>query len=446
MRRAWFEPEDAAALGAFRVFFGLVMAVDALRYLLAGWITSYFVEPTFHFAFLGFEWVAPLPSPWLHALFVALVVAGLLVAAGVAYRAACAFLFIGHTYVFLLDATNYLNHAYLLCLLTFLMIWLPADRAFTARCPAGLVPRWPRLLLRTQIAIVYVYGGLAKIDPDWLSGHPLQSWLRHSARDLPWAARLLVQPEFARFIAWGGLAFDLLIVPALVWRRTRGVAVAASIAFHLANANLFRIGVFPYLMLACMTLFLAPDWPRRVPGLAARIPPPPTFFRPRPSPAIVGFFFAWTAIQIVLPLRPHLASGDVAWNEEGHYFSWRMKLRAKRGNAVFELRDPQTGRSWVVLPSEELTPRQEGKMAGKPDLILQYAHHLAEQHQAALGRPVEVRARVRVSLNDRPPQDLVDPTVDLAAQPRGWGSYAWVSAGPRASATPAGASGAPRPR
>lgn len=33
--------------------------------------------------------------------------------------------------------------------------------------------------------------------------------------------------------------------------------------------------------------------------------------------------------QIIVPLRSHFYEGTVAWNEKGHRWSWRMKLRDK---------------------------------------------------------------------------------------------------------------------
>lgn len=55
---------------------------------------------------------------------------------------------LGFTYVFLLDRAQYLNHFYLICLSSFLMIWLPAHRACSldALLQPGLrrsfIPRW----------------------------------------------------------------------------------------------------------------------------------------------------------------------------------------------------------------------------------------------------------------------------------------------------------------
>ena len=74
----------------------------------------------------------------------------------------------------------------------------------------------------------------------------------------------------------------------------------------------------------------------------------------------------------------------------------------------------------------ELTPWQEGAMANRPDMILQYAHHLARRFGQELGRPVEVRVESAVSLNGRRYSRLIDPRVDLAAQPRNLWPAAWI--------------------
>ena len=75
-------PVDIAWLVAFRVLFGLVMCVSALRFIAYGWIDDFFVTPTFHFKYYGFAWVEPLPGPELHALFWALAVLSACVALG----------------------------------------------------------------------------------------------------------------------------------------------------------------------------------------------------------------------------------------------------------------------------------------------------------------------------------------------------------------------------
>ena len=57
-------------------------------------------------------------------------------------------------------------------------------------------------------------------------------------------------------------------------------------------------------------------------------------------------------------------------------------------------------------------------MAARPDMILQFAHFLAEESQRQGFEGVEVRAHASVSLNGRKPQPMIDESVDLAKQPR----------------------------
>ena len=84
-----------------------------------------------------------------------------------------------------------------------------------------------------------------------------------------------------------------------------------------------------------------------------------------------------------------------------------------------------TGIEREVDPRRFLTERQTRKMSTRPYMILQFAHHLAAKH----GGPdrVEVFARSYASLNGRPYRVLVDPGVDLAAEPRRFlTAYPWI--------------------
>jgi hypothetical protein len=56
------------------------------------------------------------------------------------------------------------------------------------------------------------------------------------------------------------------------------------------------------------------------------------------------------------------------------------------------------------------------KVITKPELVLRFGHHLAEEKRREGYENVEVRARVMVSLNGRPPQLLIDPNVDLTKE------------------------------
>jgi vitamin K-dependent gamma-carboxylase len=429
MRSRLFAPVDIAPLVYARIVFGIVMVVEVLRYARYGWIRRYYIDPPFTFGYPGFEWVQPLPGPGMYALFVVLGIAGAMIAVGLFYRIATTVFAIGISYVFLLDQTNYLNHMYMICLVAGLLACVPAANAgsidaWRKRESAQTVPAWCVWLPVGQIAIVYFFGGIAKLDGDWLTGVPGGMFLDDHAM-----TRSIADSEVGRkLFAFAGLAFDLLIVPALVWRRTRLFATAAAVAFHLSNFFLFDIGVFPWLMLALTPVFWPPAWSRwileRLRILRARDDKPAPEYPVRPW--VMRALAAYLAIQIFLPLRHWLIPGEVNWTEEGHNFSWHMKLRIKHGTTRFVVRNPATGEEQQVSLRKLLSQRQIKKMATRPEMIRQFAHELARRYRDNGWSDVEVRAIARASLNGRPGQFIVDPTVDLAA--KSWSPFAasWI--------------------
>lgn len=425
---------DVASLVYFRIAFGAIMLWEVYRYLAYDRIERYFLEPRFLFTYLGFGWVQPWPGDGLYYHFCAMGVLAVFIMAGFLYRIAAPLFFLAFGYVFLLDEAQYLNHFYFVCLVSFVMIFVPANRACSVDAwlwPAlrsDTVPIWPLWLLRAQMGFVYFFAGIAKLNGDWLRGYPLRDWLPNAA-DKPLIGPFLGEAWTAVGMSYGGLLLDLFIWPALAWRRTRAFAFAGALFFHLMNAWIFNIGIFPWFSLAATALFFDPDWPRRLlrrPPID--VPGPPRDFQLGTRERWVAAAFAsYVAVQALLPLRPFVYPGNVAWTEEGHRFSWRQKLRDKDGVARFLLTDPSSGRTWEVDPRRILTAEQYSKMSDRPYMSLQFAHHLADLASEP-GRPrVEVRVLGLASLNGRQPQPLVDPKVNLAAQPRTFfAPYDWI--------------------
>ena len=126
---------------------------------------------------------------------------------------------------------------------------------------------------------------------------------------------------------------------------------------------------------------------------------------------------AWFLVQVVVPLRFLAYRGNVNWDEEGFRFAWRVMVMEKAGDARFRVSDAATGTTAEVDPRDYLTPLQARMMASQPDMILDFAHFVAERFATPEGRLPAVRADVYASLNGRPNRRLVDPTVDLARAP-----------------------------
>ncbi len=447
-----FAPIDIASLVFFRIAFGVLMLWEVWIQFSNGLIQRNYIDPTYHFTYYGFSWVQPWSGNGMYLHFLALGVLAVCIALGLWYRVSVVLFFVGFTYVFLLDQALYLNHFYLICLVSFVMIFIPAHRAFSVDAllrpglRSGTAPSWALFLLAAQMGIVYFYGGLAKLNGDWLRGEPMRTWLA-SRTDFPVIGSLFTEEWMVYFFSYGGLLFDLLIVPFLLWRRTRLVAFALALAFHLANSWMFSIGVFPWFAIAATTLFLPPSWPRQFLGSlrdefwrsprharsgheeqeaqAEYAPAMPD--RPRARQWIVvsllGVFFA---VQLLVPLRHFLYTGNVNWTQEGNQFAWQMMLRSTAGTAVYQATDPVSGRTWEINPRDYLMPHQAGKVVQYPDMALQFGKYIAETFQARGYEQIEVRATVVASLHGRNAQPLIDPTLDLARQPRTLPPASWI--------------------
>jgi hypothetical protein len=446
LRKYFNSPISIAPLCSFRLLFGAVMAWSVLRFLVNGWVEKLYIAPKFFFHYYGFEWVKPMGAFGLYAVFGLMFLSAIGIALGAFYRFAAVTFFLSWTYVELLDVTNYLNHYYFVALAAFLLIWLPAHRSFSVdawRMPTkqlSQVPRWMLAVLRIQLGMVYVFAGLAKINTDWLlRAMPLKIWLA-SKTNLPLIGPLFKLPWVATAFAWMGCLYDLLVPFALLWKKTRPIAYAAVIGFHLITWWLFPIGMFPFIMILGTLVFFPGEWHEkwqaRILSLFSKIrsASQKRDLGESPSPQgatwqrqFVGvLLMVHLLIQVLLPFRYLLYPKDLFWHEQGYRFSWRVMLMEKAGYATFRVRDPQTGKETEVDNLRFLDPNQERMMATQPDLILQFAHFLAAEYQQQGIASPEVYAEVYATLNGSGSRLLIDPRVNLAAEKEGFRPKSWI--------------------
>ena len=425
------QPTSADALAVFRMVFGILVTVGALRFLNNGWVESFFVKPTYFFTFDFAPWVQVGP-PWMMlSLVIALAVLGVLVALGLFYRVSIVLLFVVFTYLELTDVTNYLNHYYQVSILGFLLCFMPLHRHWSLdarRNPSirmGVMPSWMVYVLRFQVGIVYVFAAVAKMNTDWLvHAQPLNIWLL-ARTDTPVIGELLGQFDVALVMSWGGFLNDLLVVPALLYRPTRKWAYLVIVIFHILTGYLFNIGMFPLIMIGTATIFFDSDWPSRLIRRLQRKDPPaaqnPSELVTSSPPLRLGvigltLLATWCFLHVAIPLRTFAYDGPTNWHEQGMRFSWRVMVREKNGSVMYKVKYEGRRRARLVSPSQYLTADQEREMSGQPDIILQLAHHISADFEARGFRQVEVRADALVSWNGRMPTRLIDPTVDLAKE------------------------------
>ena len=485
---ALFTPVDAASLVYFRIVFYAIMVWEASEFTHKNMVGLYYSDKEFYFTYWPFDFIHPWPAEWMTLHIYALGLLAACAACGLFYRLSASLFFVLWTYLFLLEKALYINHLYLVCLLSFLMIFVPAQCTFSLDVlrksdrRSNTVPAWALWLLRFQIGVPYFFGGLAKINADWLQGEPLRTWLAERAA-IPVIGPLFNYESVVWGMTYGSLLFDLTAVFFLLNRRTRVFCYAVALFFHFTNVRLFGVGIFAWLMIAATPIFFAPDWPRRVlsdlkrgftprvqrltfGGLLGLLSGAITWqfswvragigalgvgviayhldepFQKKPAPqaqapplirltgrqqGTLVFLGLWVAIQLLLPFRHFMIPGNVHWTEEGHNFAWHMMLRQKEAEGLFVVTDPATGNEWQLNPRQHLTRIQLIHMLSRPHMIVQFAHYLEQQLQADGYGDVEIRARITAALNGREAQYLVDPAVDLSQVVYPWWGHAeWI--------------------
>lgn len=413
---------DNSSLILFRMLFGFLIIAESIGAIATGWVDRTLIQPQFTFSFIGFEWLQPLPAAGMYTWFSVMGLLGLAIMLGYRYRVSMALFFVLWSLVYFMQKSHYNNHYYLMVLLSFVMIWMPANRHSSLDVRHGRVRKsnsCPRIWIWffiIQIGVVYLFASFNKINTDWLMGRPLGVWFSGKT-DYPFIGSLLGLEWFPQMIAIGGVVYDGLIVFILLHPRTRKIGFVLSVLFNLFNSAVFQIGVFPYMMIALTVFFFPGESIRKV------------FFTRResvePVPAslsnyIFAPFVIYFFVQILLPLRHYTYRGDAHWTEEGHRLSWQMMLRAKSSTAKFTVVDKESGEVFKIKKSDYLTAQQQSGIGGKPDMVWQFAQRLKQEY-ADKGLDVSVYVKTNVSLNGSEYKSLIDPEVDLGSVP--WDYY-----------------------
>ncbi|RKE98614.1 HTTM domain-containing protein [Ichthyenterobacterium magnum] len=413
-----FKHIDNSSLIVFRIIFGLLIFLESVGAIFTGWIKRTLIEPEFTFSFIGFEWLQPLPENWMYAYYAVMGVFGLFVMVGYKYRWSMFAFTLMWSCTYFMQKSSYNNHYYLLMLLSALMIFQPANKYLSvdSKSKPSIIsysmPQWSRYIFILQMFIVYTYASVAKLYPDWLNVS-VPELLMKSKQHYLLVGELLQQKWMHYFVAYGGILFDGLIIPLLLWKPTRKLAFIASIFFHLFNSIIFQVGIFPYLSLAFALFFFNP---KTIQKLFLKKKPyynQSEIITPKYSSFFVALFFIYFAVQIILPLRHHFIKDNVLWTEEGHRLSWRMMLRSKSGFAQYKVIDKASGTIIPINLNDYLTKKQQRGATTKPDVIWQFAQHLKKKY-AENGVDIQVFVNCNISINGKPRKTLINPEIDIA--------------------------------
>src|SRR5690606_35143308 len=112
-------------------------------------------------------------------------------------------------------------------------------------------PAWMLYLILFHMSLAYFFGGVAKLNSDWLMGTPMDLFL---AARKDYLLGAIYSQKWAPYVfSYGGIFFDLLIVPLMIFPSTRILGFLISVVFHLSNVMMFGLATFPWFSLLLTT-------------------------------------------------------------------------------------------------------------------------------------------------------------------------------------------------
>ena len=442
-------PVSIFPLIVFRISFGLILFISTLRFILKGWVTELYIKPTYFFTYYGFDWINPVSNNFIYIVFFLLLVCSLMITLGLFYRYSSLLFFILFTYIELIDKTNYLNHYYFISLISFLMIFLPANRFFSVDNIIGIcnectiVKAWQINIIKLQVGIVYLFAGVAKLNYHWLiEAQPLTNWLKHQS-DFPIIGSLFLYDTTAYLFSWAGAIFDLVIFFVLANKKWRFYGYVIVVVFHILTSIMFPIGVFPLVMIVATLIFFSDQFHQNVLSFLGKkntsvsIKIREDNQKNKVDNFIKAVLISFFILQLLIPFRYLLYPGKLFWTEQGYRFSWRVMLIEKAGYAQFYIHEPKMNRKMLIETRNYLTPQQEKMMSTQPDMILQFAHYLSSEFKDStieetngeiikLGNNPKITADVKVSLFNKGSKDFINQNTNLSMENRGFMNKEWI--------------------
>lgn len=406
-------------IALFRIFFAVVLFLQAGNFYRIDFIQKDVIDPVLHFQYPYLNFIKVLDPSIMYGLLILMFISSLMMLIGFRSRIFSALYFLAFTYLFLIDKGYYNNHYYLISLLLLLMCFINSDTSLSILKTKKVNYAWEEYILIFQFSLVLIFAGFNKINAWWLVHHePVHHILLAKAE--------LSQSSFWNFkgieylMVWGGLFFDLLIVPMLLWSKTRTIAIVLFLFFNGMNTVIFynigEIGIFPLLMLSSLILF--------IPSTSIREKLTKWFgYYPKSNKDLkksggLSYFskavlLVYVSIQLLMPFRHHFYQGNVDYTGEGQRFSWRMKSVYKNFEIAFRLEDEKRGISARLDPRTILTVKQYTNLGYYPELIIPVSENLRKAAKAKGVSNPKIYAEYKVGFMGLPLQYIIDPTIEL---------------------------------
>lgn len=418
-------PVKSDVLGLFRVFFGLCLLYELWYYVDIDLLNMGLRQPVMLFPYEGLEWIRMLPGKGMEMVLFLLMIAAVCITIGWMLRIASVVFFIGFAWIFLLDKGLYNNHLYLFILMGFLFSVTNADASWSVskKKHRDALPAWQLMIFQFQIVLVFFYGGLAKLNYDWLVNFQPAIVLTEGK----------TSKLFLYILVYGGLVFDLLVGFLLLWKPTRIYAMITALIFNITNSVIFHdIGVFPFFMIGTLLLFTDPDfvasWAKRKQNVEKKKNKQTGLvLQSATSTGLKALLISYVVFQLAFPFRHLLYHGNVDWYGEAQKFSWRMKIQQRDLKELkVTVLDYKTKQILDLDPAKYITSAQVLALTQDPQMLLAFVKYIEKDAKSKGIENPFIKASCIVTFNGRLPQPMVDPEKNLCTISNDAPVYSWV--------------------
>lgn len=303
----------------------------------------------------------------------------------------------------------------------------------------NIIPSWNKYIIQIFIGSIYFYAGVAKLDPDWLSGSTIRelflSWIG------PTAIYSFLEYGFENhwifsFIAYSGMLFDIL-VPFGLMIPISFIQIPfafSSLIFHIFNHFTFVIETFPWVMIASLSIYFNDStW---IDILYNQINKLYQLFYPSIKYIYIIFhqiikyssLFLLISIFITMILIPlpcaiyTILGNEINFNSQCQFFSWRMMTRtSKLFTFILYLKNPKTNDIDPLLLTQFNLPQDEiSCISMYEDYLYETVQQIKSKAQASTNLiefvPPIITADIWLQINGPPIQRYVNPSIDLSIQ------------------------------
>lgn len=400
-----FQAASVYPIVALRLAFGFSMFLWALMMMFSGRVSAIYSPQLIHIPYRGLEWVQPLPVWAMYGVFTGIALSALALGAGWFFRRSAFVFTLLFAYAALIDQASYLSYYYFVLLLAVMLLLSPAHRNFSIdliRKPEiriDYIPRWLLLAFQLQVAMVFFFAGMAKLNADWLfSGAQMSSWVNNSIEQLGWS--LHIPGWLPMVFSWMMLLFDFIIPHFLFDQRTSYRAFWVVLMVQTIGFILLPTGIFPLLMILACTVFLPAE---RIHNFFSRVAYflydvfefKGDVFQPGGNFMLqfkVRFLFPLLAlmfigIQVFAPVVMYLQIGSVRWANSAFHFSAEMPINTRFTDLQFYSKNTLTGQIDRIDVEQLLTPEQKMRISSDTSLVEGFITQLREKSELGLNKP-----------------------------------------------------------